>query len=194
MEQLILEAKHITGEDSDWEQTAWIYKGKSGLTNTVRWTENCRSRWAPRAVTSSTKSSFRQLTRGVPTPGVHTRPKLIELCIPERGDGTEHALSQSADDTPAERAAIQRDFDRVEVWADTNPTKFNKGKCKVLHLGRNNPTRRYRLGANWLETGFAEDDLVYNELNVSQQRALAAKMGNSVSGCIRKTLTSGQGR
>jgi len=49
-------------------------------------------------------------------------------------------------DTPEGCAAIQRDLDRLEGWVERNVIKFSKGKCKVLHLGRNNPMHQYRLG------------------------------------------------
>lgn len=37
--------------------------------------------------------------------------------------------------------------------------KFNKGKCKVLNLGRNSPMPWYTLGAKWLEGSLAEKEL-----------------------------------
>ncbi|KFV78388.1 hypothetical protein N308_05547, partial [Struthio camelus australis] len=86
-----------------------------------------------------------------------------------------------------------RDLDRLESWAERNLRKFHKGKCRVLHLGRNNPMHQYRLGVDWLQSSSAEKDLgvlVDNKLSMSQPCALVAKEANGLLGCIRQSVAS----
>lgn len=71
--------------------------------------------------------------------------------------------------------------------------KFNRGKCKVLYLGRNNHMEHCTLGPDWLENSLAEKDLgVLGEtkLKMSQQYVLAAKKANSILDCISKNIAS----
>ena len=54
---------------------------------------------------------------------------------------------------------IQQGLDRLESWAAINHMRFYKGKCRVLHLGRNNHKYQYRLGHDLLKMSSAEKDL-----------------------------------
>lgn len=88
-------------------------------------------------------------------------------------------------DTPDSCVAIQRGLDRLENWAERNLLKFNKGMCKVLHLGMDNLRHQYMLGTSGLESSSAEKDLgilAYNKLAMSQRYTLVAKKANSILG------------
>ena len=68
--------------------------------------------------------------------------------------------------------------------------KFNKDKCKVMHLGKHNPGVQHRLGSTWLGSSSVERDLGDNKLNMSNQCAAATKEANRMLDCINKGITS----
>jgi len=56
-------------------------------------------------------------------------------------------------DTPEGCAAIQRDLNGLKSRSERKQIRFNKSKCKVLHLGRNNHMHEYRLGVIYWRGG-----------------------------------------
>ncbi|KAK4830236.1 hypothetical protein QYF61_009303 [Mycteria americana] len=115
-------------------------------------------------------------------------PILFNIFINDLNYGAVCNINKFADDTKLRgvtdmlesHAAIQKDPDRLEKWTDRN-LKFNKGKYKALHMGKNNLRPQHMLGTAQLESSFAEKDmgvLVDSKLNMSQQCALATKKAN----------------
>ena len=114
-------------------------------------------------------------------------------------------ISKFADDTKVgrivdseeDRAALQEDINNLLVWTDKWQMEFNRGKCKVLHVGRGNPQFSYTMGGyapagQVLDTTKEEKDvgvIIHESLKPSANCAKRVKKGNQVLGQMARAFS-----
>ena len=99
-------------------------------------------------------------------------------------------------------SSLQEDLNNLCLWATAWMLEFNSHKCKVLHLGPNNPCHSYHMidsaGANMpIQSAKEEHDLgvlIDNKLKFHSHCQNQAAKANKVLGLIKRSVTSRQPR
>uniref|UniRef100_K7F0Y4 Reverse transcriptase domain-containing protein n=1 Tax=Pelodiscus sinensis TaxID=13735 RepID=K7F0Y4_PELSI len=164
----------------------------------LSWIENWLKDRKQRVGINGKFSDWRGVTSGVPQGSV-LGPILFNLFINDLEKGVSSEAVKFADDTKlfrivkteADCEGLQEDLTKLSDWATKWQMKFNVHKCKVMHIGKNNPNYTYSMmGAN-LATTNQERDLgviVDSSLKTSTQCAAAVKKANRMLGIIRKFI------
>ena len=79
------------------------------------------------------------------------------------------ALYKFADDTKCakviksteDKNKLQEAINKLLEWAETWSMQFNATKCKIMHIGKNNPCFDYSLNGTKLESTDEEKDVVW---------------------------------
>lgn len=169
----------------------------------MSWMENYS--WTQRVVVSGTKSSWWLVMSRVPH-GPIIGSFLFNIFINNLENGVECTLSKFTNTKRGNGwltrpcSHLERLWQAGEVrWQESsqkgskNWEKADKNKkCRVLHLGRNNPRHQYTLGATQLESSSVVKDwgvLVDAKLNMNQQCVLVTKKANNILVCIKQIIT-----
>ena len=86
---------------------------------------------------------------------------------------------------------MQKIIDNIAAWANKWGMEFNAKKCKILHVGKKNPKRKYFMNGLELEQAKEEKDLgvwVEESMKPSKQCAAAAKSANFALGQLQRAF------
>uniref|UniRef100_A0A8C4XYG1 Reverse transcriptase domain-containing protein n=1 Tax=Gopherus evgoodei TaxID=1825980 RepID=A0A8C4XYG1_9SAUR len=164
----------------------------------LSWIENWLKDREQRVGINGRFSEWRGVTSVVPQGSV-LGPILFNLFINDLERGVNSEMAKFADDTKllkivktkADCEELQKDLTKLSDWATKWQMKFKVDKCKVMHIGKNNPNYTYNMMGAHLATTSQEKDLgviVDSSLKMSTQCAEAVKKANSMLGIIKKGI------
>ena len=148
-------------------------------------------------------SSWSNVLSGVPQGSV-LGPLLFVLFINDLPEVIQTLVRIFADDTklftntidPASYELLQDDVNRLTKWAEKWNLVFNTDKCCVLHLGRHNPKRQYKMVVDNVEYILQETELekdlginVDPRLSFTKHIEIQTNKANKILGIIRRSFT-----
>ncbi len=170
--------------------------------NLLAWIENFLQNRRQCVQINGAKSEWASVTSGIPQGSV-LGPCLFVIFINDLPDEVTSCIQMFADDTKVftkvnsteDQDKLQEDIDSLYQWSDKWQLRFNAGKCKVLHIGQNNPGFAYAMEQNGdrsiLGITELEKDLGVNidpKLNFSQHIEVQVNKANKILGIIRRSF------
>ena len=155
-----------------------------------------------RVVVDGSFSNWTNVESGVPQGSV-LGPFLFTIYINDIPETVDSAIRLFADDakiftmcnSQQERETLQQDLNSLQEWSNVWQLRFKTKKCKVMHLGRNNPLHNYIMIEKeevvTLNSTEREKDLgVYidTELNFRYHVDRIASKANSILGLIKRSF------
>ena len=167
--------------------------------NILGWIESFLTNRQQQVRVGSSSSSWVPVKSGIPQGSV-LGPTLFLVFINDLPEVVTNIVKLFADDTKIYRPIadqtdaenLQKDVDNLQEWSDTWLIRFNTAKCKVMHLGKDNPSFQYTMSGNPIEDVHQEKDLGVTfdkELKFSDHIALKVKKANQILGMIRYTFS-----
>ena len=121
----------------------------------LKWIEAFLSNRRQQVRANGELSAFKPVLSGVPQ-GSILGPVLFTLYVNDIPAELETLISLYADDTKIYSAitsassieSLKSDLKKLENWAILMQMKFHPAKCKIMHLGKNNPKANYNMTAS----------------------------------------------
>ena len=153
-----------------------------------------------RVVVQGSKSDWAPVTSGIPQGSV-LGPTLFSIFVNDMPEQVSSCIKLFADDTKLYRqvsglsgaTGLQADIDALVNWSRKWLLPFNASKCRVMHIGRQNPGLRYHLGDTALEETVEEKDLgivVDDHLKFHQQTAAAAAKASQMLAVVKRSFAN----
>ena len=175
-----------------------------GITGKVlQWIRSFLNNRQQKVKANGAESSWSPVLSGIPQ-GSIMGPILFTLFVNDLPQHINSLISMFADDTKlylpltsdSSHDELIADLNYLQLWAEQMQMKFHPSKCKIMHMGRNNPCKDYVMkGSNnepyTLEKTECECDLgVYidSKLTFTQHCQEKVNKANKVLGYIRHTF------
>jgi len=152
---------------------------------------------------NNSTSSWKPVLSGVPQGSV-LGPTLFAMFVADVPGKVRSLISMFADDTkmyapltdPTSTEKLNKDLSKLQNWSIKMQMKFHPDKCKVMHLGSNNPKSKYTITkesgeVHTLAEADVEKDLgvqIDNNLKFSTHISSSVSKANRVLWCVKRTF------